>query len=106
MLCDENVSIVERYNQAFSPPYKVEGAAQAMVSKILTVHNPDQYFVNNDRAQSALKKYGIEFPRGLKPGEKYKITADVLKEICLRTKIENLAVLDHYLHLEGKKNKL
>jgi HKD family nuclease len=105
MLCDENVSIVDRYNQAFSPAYKVEGVAMATISKILTIHDPEQYFVNNLRALNALKKYGIEFPRGLKPGEKYKITADVLKEICLKTKIENLAILDHFLHLEGKKGK-
>lgn len=105
MLCDENISIVERYNQAFSEPYKVEGADKATVSKILTIHDPEQYFVNNLRALNALKKYGIEFPRGLNSGKKYKITADVLKEICQKTKIENLAILDHFLHLEGKKGK-
>lgn len=106
MLCDENVDIEYRYNKAFAYKYKVEGAAQALVSKILTLHNPEQYFVNNDRAMSALKKYGIEYPRGLSAGKKYKKTCDILREICKKTKIENFAVLDHYLHLEGKKSNL
>ena len=101
-LSDENIDIAERYEKAIVGELKVEGVGRAFISKFLAIHNPDEYFVINTKTEKALGKYGIKFPSGLSVGEKYKIGCRFLKEICSETKIQDLAVLDYYLYLEGE----
>lgn len=103
MLCDERTDIAVRYNRALEGELKIRGINEGLVSKILVIHNPDLYFVKNDKTTAALKKYGIELPRGLTKGDKYKITCKFLRQICIETDIKNLAVLDHYLYIEGNE---
>jgi len=103
MLCDEQMDIAVRYNRALEGDLKIRGVNEGLVSKLLVIHNPDLYFVKNDKTTTALKKYGIELPRGLSKGDKYKITCKFLRQICKETDIKNLAVLDHYLYLEGNE---
>ncbi|MDX2048551.1 MAG: phospholipase D family protein [Chitinophagaceae bacterium] len=101
MLCDEQTDIAVRYNRALEGDLKIRGINEGLISKLLVIHNPDIYFVKNDKTTTALKKYGIELPRGLSRGDKYKITCKFLRQICKETDIENLAVLDYYLYIEG-----
>lgn len=103
MLCDEKMSVSKRYNLAHKGAYKVDGASSALISKILTIHNPELYYVENIKSNIALKKFGIKIPRGLSIGDKYEITCHVLRSICAETGVNNLTVLDHYLYLEGNK---
>lgn len=105
MLCDEHTDISVRYNRALDGDLKIRGVSEGLISKILVIHEPNLYFVKNEKSDTALKKYGIELPRGLSKGDKYKITCKFLRQICEETDIENLAVLDNYLYLEGM-NKL
>jgi len=102
-LCDENIDIAVRYDRVLRGNMKVEGVSKAFISKVLAAHRPDLYFVKNDKSEKALRKYGIKFPRKLTEGEKYKITCKFLRQVCEDTNIKDLAVLDHYLYLEGKK---
>lgn len=88
--------------RAFDEDFKIRGINEGMISKILIIHKPELYYVKNGKTNEALNKYGVEFPRGLTKGYKYKITCDDLIKICNETNIENLAILDHYLYLEGK----
>lgn len=101
VLCNEQIDIVKRYDQALSSELRIRGVNEGLISKILTLHDPAKYCVINSKSKAALNKYGIELPRGLSSGEKYKITCDFLVEICRETNIENLAILDYYLYLEG-----
>ena len=103
MLCDEEKDISVRYNLALKGDFKIRGVNEALISKILVIHKPDLYFVKNKKSKLALKKYGIEFPRGISKGDKYKITCKILKKVCIETHIENFAVLDNYLFIEGSK---
>ena len=100
-LCDENIDIALRYERALTGDLKVEGVGKAFISKVLAAHKPDLYFVKNVKTEKALRKYGIQLPRELTDGEKYKITCKFLKQVCKDTNIKNLAVLDYYLYLEG-----
>jgi hypothetical protein len=103
MLIDEKLEISNRYNLAIKGEYKMDGINEGLISKILALHRPDLYFVKNSKSDIALKKYGIEIPRGLTKGDKYKITCKVLRQICEETDIDNLAVLDNYLYNEGNE---
>lgn len=105
MLCDESIDISERYNNALLGNLKIRGINEGLISKILTLHKPELYYVKNNKTEKALKKFGIEIPRGMTKGDKYKITCNILRQICEETKIENLAILDYYLYLEGSENE-
>lgn len=100
-LIDENIDISIRYERALNGDLKVEGVSKAFISKVLTIHKPEQYFVKNGKTEKALNKYGLELPRGLTDGEKYKITCKFLRQICIDTDIKDLTVLDYYLYKEG-----
>jgi HKD family nuclease len=102
MLCNEDIDIDKRYNMALlNSDYKINGINEGLISKVLAVHNSKKYFVRNGKIAKALSKYGIETPRGISKGEKYLITTNALLKICEEAKVENLAVLDYYLYLEG-----
>uniref|UniRef100_A0A832CVL7 Phospholipase D-like domain-containing protein n=1 Tax=Ignavibacterium album TaxID=591197 RepID=A0A832CVL7_9BACT len=102
LLCNENIDIAERYNKALSKEFKLEGANRAFITKILTIHRPDLYYVKNNKSERALRKYGKQLPRGISEGEKYKIMCEELKKLCRKTDIKDLSVLDHYLYIEGR----
>ena len=105
MLCNEQEDVALRYNLALTGNLKIKGINEALISKILAIHRPDFYFVKNSKSDIALKKYGIELPRGLSKGDKYKITCKVLQKICVETNIDNLAILDNYLYYEGNESE-
>jgi len=105
MLCDDSIDLSLRYNSALEGKLKIRGIGESLISKILIIHNPKEYYVKNDKTNLALQKFGIELPRDLSKGEKYKITTKVLKEISEETQIEDLAVLDYYLYVIGNKIK-
>lgn len=100
MLCDENKDISVRYDLA-QGKMKVDGVSDGTISKILTIHRPDLYYVKNSKTTTTLHKYGIQLSRGLSLGEKYKITCKALQQVCTDTDIDNLAVLDQFLYIEG-----
>lgn len=105
MLCDDNIDLALRYNSGLEGKLKIRGVGEGLISKVLIIHDPKEYYVKNDKTNLALQKFGIELPRGLSKGEKYKITTKVLKEISAETQIENLAVLDYYLYIIGNEEK-
>ena len=105
MICDESIDIATRYDKALKGKYKIKFVSEGIITKVLTVHDPENYFVKNDMSDAALKKYGVNIPKSLSKGQKYKATAKLLKKICKETKIGNLAILDHYLYLEGSKKE-
>lgn len=103
MLCQEDIDIVTRYDSAVSGKMKIEGISEALVSKVLTIHDPNKYFVRNGKSEDTLKKYGIKLPRRLSAGEKYEIIARELRRFCEESNIDNLAVLDEYLYQEASQ---
>lgn len=82
MLIDERRDIAERYQSAVSlvGDYKIGGAAQALISKVLTAHDPHQYFVANSRSDLVFKEFGLRLPKGLNDGENYKAMAVFLRQ--------------------------
>ena len=101
-LCDENIDIASRYDRAISGDLEIRGVKQGLISKILTIHDPQKYYVENRRTLRAFKYYGIKLPSGLTKGEKYKMTSKMLEEICKKINFKSLAVLDYYLYIEGE----
>lgn len=100
-ITNENIDISIRYEKAINGNIKVDGISKAFISKVLTIHKPELYYVKNGKTEKALQKYGIKFPRGLSEGEKYKITNNFLQKVCLETGIKDLTVLDFYLYTEA-----
>jgi HKD family nuclease len=97
-LTDESIDIVERVDETTSGNLVIRGVKEALISKVLTIHNPDLYYVHNGKSVSALKKYGFVLPKNLTKGEQYKATCRFLVEICKETGIEDLSILDYYLY--------
>ncbi len=100
MLVNDNLDIAERYKGAIEKEgeYKIEKAGPALISKVLTAHDPFNYFVANNRSETVFKEFGIRLPKGLNEGEKYKVMATFLKGICKKANIPNLAVLDDFIY--------
>lgn len=101
MLTDESIDIATRYEEAIKGDYKVDGIGKALISKVLVVHRPELYCLLNSKSEATLKNHGIEYPRGMSKGERYKALCKYLIELCNQAKIENLAVLDYYLYIEA-----
>lgn len=98
VLTDETSDVSIRFNRAFNGDLYIKGVAEATITKILTLHQPKKYGVNNDKISSVLKKYGIDFPKRISKGEKYKATNKFLIELCNETGIDDLSILDYYLY--------
>lgn len=97
-LCDESIEIAERYNRVMRGDLEIRGVKKGLLSKILTVHNPDLYFVENSVTIASLKKYGINLPKGLTEGQRYKVLSSAMVGVCRDAGLENMAVLDYYLY--------
>jgi HKD family nuclease len=102
-ICDDNIELAVRYDNALNGRYSLRGVKEAFISKVLIIHNHKKYFVKNDKSLKGLKKYGLELPKGLSAGEKYSITNNFLLQICKQTGLQNLAVLDHLLYTKGNE---
>lgn len=100
-LCDDNLDIALRINEVLSGDLKIRGVAEATVSKILTIHNPKEYSVRNDKIDDVLIEYGIEIPKRISKGEKYKAVNVFLKQLKDESNMDNLAILDLYLYIEA-----
>jgi hypothetical protein len=103
VLTDDSIDIAVRVDRALKGDLKIRGVGEALITKILTAHNPKMYFVKNSKIDSVLKRYGIELPKRISLGEKYKATNKFLIEICAETGIDDLAVLDYYLYMEANE---
>lgn len=102
-VCDDSIELSVRYDNALNGKYAMRGIKEAFISKVLIIHNHKRYFVKNDKSIKGLKKYGLELPRGLSAGEKYSITNNFLLQLCKQAGLQNLAILDHILYMEGSE---
>jgi HKD family nuclease len=100
-LCDDSIDIATRIDEVLSGDLKIRGVAEATVSKILTIHNPKEYAVRNDKIDDVLIEYGIEIPKRISKGEKYKAVNVFLKQLKDESNMDNLAILDLYLYIEA-----
>lgn len=103
ILSDENIDVAERIDNCLDGEIAINGVNIGLISKLLTIHNPDKYFVRNGQINKVIKKFNIKTPRGLTEGQKYKIINKVLWDINSEVKMENFAVLDNFLYWEGEK---
>ncbi|PTM08200.1 MAG: hypothetical protein DA408_20995 [Bacteroidetes bacterium] len=103
MLTNEELDVAERYDEALTGDLAMYGVKDALISKVLTIHNPKKYFIKNGKSDTTLQNYGLELPRGISAGEKYKATCAFLIDVCKDSGIDDLAVLDYYLYLEAEE---
>jgi HKD family nuclease len=101
VLTDDSIDIATRIDRAMKGDLNIRGVKGALISKILTVHNPKRYFVQNKKIDSVLEKYSIQIPKKMSDGERYKAKNKFLLEIIKESDIEDLAILDHYLYEEA-----
>ena len=102
VLIDDSIDVSVRIDRALKGDLYIRGVGEALLTKVLTIHNPKKYFVKNDKSDTALKLYGIELPKRISPGEKYKATNKFLLELLEETGIEDFAILDMYLYNEAE----
>jgi HKD family nuclease len=102
-LSDNSIDIAKRYQEAFDGKHYVKGMRKAFISKIMTINDPINCWVQNDISMAALKKYGMEFPRKMTAGERYKAVGHFLKKTIDEVGIKNMAILDDFLYTKGSK---
>jgi len=87
--------------------YYIFGVTQGLITKILNIFEPNKYPVWNNASDKALYHYGMYYYWGQKKGEMYKLMCNTLKELCEKTKIYNLSVLDEFLYdyFDRKRSK-
>lgn len=95
MLCDDTLSTAKKYEYALTK-YKVSGCGKNIITKILAVHNPKEYFVWNKAIDDVLKKFDFQCSRN-KAWDKYAKFCDFFKSINQEVDIKNFAVLDYGL---------
>ncbi|MNK07670.1 hypothetical protein D3C87_255870 [compost metagenome] len=98
VLVDDSVDEAIRVDRALKGDLKIRGVGEALITKVLTVHNPKKYFIKNNKIDSVLERYGLELPNRISKGQKYKATNKFLIEICNETGIDDLSILDYYLY--------
>jgi HKD family nuclease len=99
LICDETLPIDKRINEALKGKYSLPGIKIGFISKLLTIHNPKQYYVHNDKFNDVIKRFGLAIPRGISSGKKYELTRNVLKEILQSTNIDDFATFDLWVAL-------
>lgn len=101
MLKNDNRPVSERINDALVK-YKVDKAGINVISKILAIINPEEYFLWNDVSISISKDLGTQLPRGLSFGEKYDAYRCAFKKLLEELEIQDFAVLDRMLYYLAK----
>lgn len=96
-ICDDSIPINERIDEALNGKLSIENVSEGFISKVLVIHNPNEYYIHNNEFTDNLKPFGLSFPRGLSFGDKYRLTRDTLKSILEETNIDDFAVLDQCL---------
>lgn len=97
-LNDINTDLAEKYDMAHSGPLKMAGISSAMISKILMICDPINCWVENKKSKSTLEYYGLQLPKGMTPGQKYKAKALFLKSVCEEAGIPDMTILDSFLY--------
>lgn len=82
---------------ALGPDYKVEGVSTAMVTKLLTIINPERFCTWNKRSDNILRQLGYEAVRGASIGQKYERLCRVLNAVANECDVQDLAILDQCL---------
>jgi len=97
-LNDSNTDLAEKYDMAHSGPLKMAGISNAMISKVLMICDPINCWVENKKSRSTLEYYGLNLPKGMTPGDRYKAKALFLKSICDEAEIPDMTILDAFLY--------
>jgi HKD family nuclease len=95
LLCNENISITERVDQALDGKLSIRNVGEGFITKVLVIHQPKKYYLHNKAFTERLKPFGLELSRGVSFGVKYEKTRDILNQILRETKIKDFAVLDY-----------
>ena len=96
-ICDDKIALNTRIDEALTGKFSIDNIGEGFISKVLVIHNPDEYYIHNKEFTNIFKPFGLSFPRGLTIGDKYQLTRDILKTILNETNIDNFAVLDRCL---------
>ncbi|MFL0685500.1 MAG: restriction endonuclease PLD domain-containing protein [Algoriphagus aquaeductus] len=97
-LSDSQVDLSERFDAAYDGDLKIKGISSAFISKILTICDPINCWVENEKSRSTLANYDVTLPKGMTPGQKYKAKALFLKSVCEEAGIPDMTILDAFLY--------
>ncbi len=96
-ICDDSISLRTRIDEAKSGKLSIPFIGNAFISKVLTIHKPQEYYVHNNVLIQSLKPFGLTYQRGTF-GERYEATRDALRELMKKANIDDFAILDFYLY--------
>lgn len=93
-LCDESIPVDQRIDDCLTGKNKIPEVSISLLSKVLVLHEPELYYLHNGAVEDALKPFGLNFPRGISFGKKYKLMNELLLDIRSQTGINDFATLD------------
>ncbi len=97
-LCNDSIPVEQRITEAMYGEYKVFGCGPNILTKVMTVHNPEKYVVYNNVTQKYLDRVHLHFIRRTKFATQYRQLCQIFLEICKKTNIPDFAVLDAMLY--------
>lgn len=104
-LCNDKIPIDVRLNEALTGELAIKSVGIGFLSKVLVIHDPQNYFVYNKEFEEIFKPLGLSLPRGLDFGKKYELILNILESVRKEAGINNFATLDEcLLDLKSKTN--
>lgn len=102
LICDDSIPIDKRIDSALKGKYSLPGIKLGFITKVLTIHNPKQYYVHNDKFADVIKGFNLSIPKKISEGKKYELTRNVLKDILHKTNVDDFATFDLWVALHEK----
>ncbi len=98
-LCNEDLPVSKRLNDTLADDkFHVFGVGIAFITKILCIHGPKSYFIQNATIKKVLDSYSLSPSFKGSKGIKYQAMNVRLEEICVEVGIKDFAVLDYFMY--------
>jgi HKD family nuclease len=97
-LIDDSIPIEQRLTEVFDGKYRVEGVGNNFVTKVLAIHDPMNFTVDNDPVFKALNHFEYDMPRGNTPAQQYLEFARLMKEFRIASGAKNSLYVDAFFY--------
>jgi hypothetical protein len=97
-LVDDSISIERRLTEVLEGKYRVEGVSNNFLTKVLAVHDPMNFTVDNAPVFKALKHFEYDMPRGYTAAQQYLEFARLMKEFRIASSAKNSFYVDAFFY--------
>ncbi|MBV9157773.1 MAG: hypothetical protein JO097_16025 [Acidobacteriaceae bacterium] len=97
-LIDDSIPIEQRLTEVFDGKYRVEGVGKNFLTKVLAVHDPLNFTVDNNPVSKALKHFEYDVPPRCTRAQRYLDFARVMKDFRIASGAKNSLYVDAFFY--------